>query len=105
MLGDNVKMSRTEFNPYLPDHKDGYYELDQIKPGVVLCPFCNDIIDATQNKHVRATVEAIGVFDESSWASVPVCSCPGVWAVYEPNSKKWSFRYRKNEGSNEWQNQ
>ena len=104
MLGNDVEMSRTKFNPYLPDHKDGYYELEQIKPGVVLCPFCTNIIDATQNVNVKATVAAIEAFPDSSWASVPVCKCPGVWAIYDPNSKQWSFRYKKHEGSDEWRN-
>jgi hypothetical protein len=93
MLGENVKMSRNEFNPYLPDHKDGYYELDQIKPGVVLCPFCDAIIDATQHKQVLAAFEVVKVWPDS-WASVPVCRCPGVWAIYSPKDKKWAFRYQ-----------
>lgn len=93
MLGENVRMSRKEFDPYLPDHKEGYYELEQIKPGVALCPFCTDIIDATQNEQVKAAYEVITEFPDS-WGSVPVCKCAGVWAVYSPKAKKWSFRYR-----------
>jgi len=101
MLGENVEMSRKEFNPYLPDHKDGYFELEQIRPGVVLCPFCDKIIDATQHKHVLATYEAVKVWPDTSWASVPICNCPGVWAVYSPKDKKWAFRY-KSGGTPEW---
>ena len=97
MLGQHVEMSRDKFQPYLPDHKDGYYELEQIKPGIVLCPFCSDIIDATQNEFVKAAYEAIMEWPDS-WASVPICRCPGVWAVYDPNVKKWAFRYQVNHG-------
>ncbi len=105
MLGENVQMSRDEFDPYLPDAKDGYYELEQIKPGIVLCPFCDTIIDATQHKQVKAAYEVIKVMPDASWGSVPVCKCPGVWAVYHPGTKKWSFRYKDhNAGGNAWQN-
>jgi len=92
MLGENVEMSRKVFNPYCPRPKEGYYDIPQIKPGVCLCPRCNSIIDATQNPMVRAAYETIMVWP-SSWASVPVCSCPGVWAVYSPLNEKWSFRW------------
>jgi hypothetical protein len=102
MLGDNVKMSRSEFDPYLPDKKDGYHELEQIKPGVVLCPFCTRILDATQDKHVLSAFEAIKVWPDS-WASVPICNCPGVWAVYSPKTGKWAFRYQENNGDTKWQ--
>jgi hypothetical protein len=98
MLGHDVEMPRTKFDPYLPDHKDGYYELEQIKPGIVLCPFCSDIIDATQNEFVKAAYETVTVYPDS-WASVPVCKCPGVWCVYSPNTKKWAFRYQADTGN------
>jgi hypothetical protein len=102
MLGDNVKMSRTEFDPYLPDKKDGYFELDQIKPGVAICPFCTKILDATQDKQVLSTYEVIKMWPDSH-ASVPICRCPGVWAVYSPKTCKWSFRYRIDNGDLSWQ--
>ena len=102
MLGDNVKMSRTEFDPYLPDTKDGYHELEQIRPGVVLCPFCTRILDATQDKNVLSVFEAIKVWPDS-WASVPMCNCPGVWAVYSPKTGKWAFRWQENNGDTKWQ--
>ena len=101
MLGDNVKMSRTEFDPYLPDTKDGYHELEQIRPGVVLCPFCTRILDATQDKNVLSVFEAIKVWPDS-WASVPICNCPGVWCVYSPRTKKWAFRYLDRKDNETW---
>lgn len=102
MIGENVEMSRSEFQPYLPDHKNGYYELEQIRPGVVICPFCENVIDATQDKEVLAAYEVILMWD-ASWASVPICKCPKVWAVYDPHSKKWAFRYAIDTGGKEWQ--
>jgi len=104
MLGDNVEMSRKSFDPYLPDHKDGYYELDQIRPGVVICPFCGDIIDATQSSKVKAVYEALMVWPRS-WASVPLCDCnKGLYAVYSPDTKKWAFRYQiREKGTAKWQ--
>lgn len=92
MLGNSVKMSSLDFQPFLPDHKDGYFELEQIQPGVVSCPFCGILIDMKSHKHVRSTHEAVQVWPDS-WASVPICSCPGVWAVYSPKEKKWAARY------------
>jgi len=103
MLGDNVEMARSEFQPYLPDHKTGYLELEQIKPGVVLCPFCDKIIDATQHNKVLAAYEVVKEYPESSWASVPICSCPGVWAIYDPNEKRWAFRFQVRNGDTLWQ--
>ena len=104
MLGDNVEMSRKEFDPFLPDHKDGYRELDQIKPGAALCPFCGDILDATQNKQVLAAFEVVKLWPES-WASVPICNCPGVWAIYSPKNGKWAFRYKEHgKGDERWRN-
>jgi hypothetical protein len=103
MIGDNVEMSRSEFQPYLPDHKAGYYELEQIRPGVVVCPFCENIIDATQSKEVLAAYEVILLW-KASWASVPICTCPKVWAVYDPHAEKWAFRYAIDNGGKEWQN-
>jgi len=100
MLGQSIVMSRDSFNPYLPDHKDGFYELDQIKPGVVSCPHCCRLIDATQNIHVLAAVETLSVWPDS-WASVPICNCPGVWAVYSPKTKKWAFRFQSC-GTDDW---
>jgi hypothetical protein len=97
MLGQHVEMSRKSFDPYLPDHKEGYYELDQISPGVVLCPFCSDILDATQDPNVKAAYEVIMLWPDS-WASVPMCKCPGVWAVYSPDIQKWAFRYKVDTG-------
>ena len=94
MLGHDVEMPRTAFQPFLPDHKNGYYELEQIKPGVVICPHCGEFLDATQNEHVKAAYETVMVWPDASWASVPICGCPGVWAVYDPEVKKWAFRYR-----------
>ena len=104
MLGDNVEMSRDSFDPYLPDHKDGFYELDQIRPGVVICPFCNDIIDATQELAVLQVVDALKVWPDS-WASVPLCECnKGLYAVYYPRIKKWAFRYQiRKKGTDKWQ--
>lgn len=102
MIGDNVEMSGSDFQPYLPDHKAGYHELEQIRPGVVMCPFCDSIIDATQSKEVKAAYDAIMYFDGDSWGSVPICSCPRVWAVFDPNHGKWAFRYQLDIGENEW---
>lgn len=104
MLGDNVEMSRKSFDPFLPDHKDGFYELEQIRPGVVICPFCEDIIDATQEPSVKAAFEAISVWPDS-WASVPLCDCNrGLYAVYSPTIKKWAFRYQiREKGTAKWQ--
>jgi hypothetical protein len=104
MLGENVEMSRKSFDPYLPDHKDGYYELEQIKPGVVICPFCETIVDATQEDGVKAAVEAVSVWPDS-WASVPICECNrGLFAVYSPQIKKWAFRYQiPQKGIEQWQ--
>jgi hypothetical protein len=104
MLGDGVEMSRKSFDPYLPDHKDGYYELEQIRPGVVICPFCEEIVDATQEDGVKAAVEAIAEWPDS-WASVPICVCnKGLYAVYSPQIKKWAFRYQiPKKGTDQWQ--
>ncbi len=102
MLGENVEMSAKDFNPYLPNHKEGYHELEQLKPGVVMCPFCDTIIDATQNEEVKAAFEVIQFYDGVSWGSVPICHCPRVWAIYDPNIKKWSFRYKIDTGEKEW---
>jgi hypothetical protein len=102
MLGENVEMSRNEFQPYAPDHKAGYYELEQIKPGVVLCPFCDRLIDATQHKEVKAAYVVIQQWP-ASWASVPICKCDGVWAIYSPTDEKWAFRYKERNGDLSWQ--
>ena len=93
MLGESIKVESDSFKPFLPDAKEGYHELKQIKPGCALCPFCDKIIDARQSKELKATVDAIAVWPRS-WASVPICKCPGVWAVYDPNDGKWAFRYQ-----------
>jgi len=104
MLGDNVEVSRKIFDPYLPDHKDGFYELEQIRPGVVICPFCENIVDATQDSSVRAVVDALSVWPDS-WASVPLCDCnKGLYAVYSPHIKKFAFRYQiRQKGTDKWQ--
>jgi hypothetical protein len=94
MLGENVKMSERNFIPFLPEPKEGYYDLEQIKPGVVSCPFCGKLIDIKKHKSVLSTYEAVKILAEDSWASVPICSCPGVWAVYSPMEKKWAARYQ-----------
>lgn len=94
MLGDNVKESEMKFQPYLPDHKAGYYELEQLKPGIVICPFCEQLIDIKKNQQFKATVETIQVLKGTSWCSTPACRCPGIWAVYDPHSGKWAFRYK-----------
>lgn len=104
MLGDDVRDSEMKFQPYLPDHKRGYYELEQIKPGVVICPHCGRFIDAKQDSNFKAAVATIQSFKGSSWASVPICECAGIWAVYDPNANKWAFRYRIETGDQTWQN-
>lgn len=102
MLGEHVVLDSMDFQPYLPDHKDGYYELEQLKPGIVSCPHCGKLIDIKEDSHVKATAEALSVWPDS-WASVPICKCPCVWAVYSPKSMKWAFRYRIETDNNNWQ--
>jgi len=103
MLGKNVGMSSKDFQPFLPDHKEGYLELEQIRPGVVSCPFCGILIDMKESAPVKSCHEAIMIMSKDSWASVPICSCPGVWAVYSPKEGKWAARYnaKKSKG---WSN-
>jgi len=102
MLGQDVVMGSKDFQPYLPDFKEGYRELEQLKPGVVSCPFCNNLIDAKQSQELKATKTVVEQWPRS-WASVPICKCSGVWAVYDPNSTKWAFRYKVDTGDNSWQ--
>jgi len=103
MLGQDVTLSKHDFQPYLPDHKRGYFELEQLRPGVVMCPHCDTLIDVKESGILKATYEVILVWPDS-WASVPVCKCPGVWAVYDPNAKKWAFRYQASGYDNNMEN-
>lgn len=93
MLGQDVKLNNSNFQPYLTDHKTGYFEVDQLKPGVIMCPFCDTLIDCKEKQLLKSTHDAIQVWPQS-WASVPICNCKGgsVWAVYDPNVGKWAFR-------------
>lgn len=93
MLGQDVVLGNDNFQPYLTDHKTGYYELEQLRPGIVICPHCDDLIDVKQSNILKSTHEALMVWP-GSWASVPICKCPGVWAVYDPSVGKWAFRYQ-----------
>ena len=104
MLGDDVKVDEMKFQPFLPDRKTGYLELEQVKPGIVICPHCGDFIDVRHHEGFKACVATIQVLEGSSWASTPICRCPGVWAVYDPEAERWAFRYRAETGDMSWQN-